>query len=163
MVVANAHHEVESSNLWSEKQLLTMVAKADHPLMILVRDGVTDPHNLGACLRSADAAGVDAVIVPKDKSADPNATVRKVAVGAAEVVPFVRVDLDDKKVDLELLEAPKPGKSGPKPPGNKPAKKSGGKREAGSAKHKHSKKQGRKSGKKKKPGKKGRTGMRRTY
>ena len=54
-------------------------------------DGVTDPHNLGACLRSADAAGVDAVIVPKDRSADLTPTVRKVACGAAEVVPFVRV------------------------------------------------------------------------
>ena len=61
------------------------------PALLLVLDGVTDPHNLGACLRSADAAGVDAVIVPKDKSADLNPTVRKVACGAAEHVPFVKV------------------------------------------------------------------------
>ena len=61
------------------------------PLLILVLDGVTDPHNLGACLRSADAAGVDAVVVPKDKSADLTPVARKVACGAAEVVPFVRV------------------------------------------------------------------------
>jgi len=56
-----------------------------------VLDGVTDPHNLGACLRSADAAGVDAVVVPKDNSADLTPVVQKVACGAAEVVPFVRV------------------------------------------------------------------------
>ena len=62
-----------------------------HPVLLLVLDGVTDPHNLGACLRSADAAGVDAVIVPKDKSADLGPTVSKVACGAAEVVPFARV------------------------------------------------------------------------
>lgn len=52
---------------------------------------VTDPHNLGACLRNADAAGVAAVIVPKDKSAPLTATVSKVACGAAETVPLVRV------------------------------------------------------------------------
>jgi len=49
------------------------------------------PHNLGACIRSADAAGVDAVVVPKDKSADLTPTARKVACGAAEVMPFARV------------------------------------------------------------------------
>lgn len=58
---------------------------------LLVLDGVTDPHNLGAVLRSADAAGVDAVIVPKDKSASMNATVRKVACGAADVIPLIQV------------------------------------------------------------------------
>jgi 23S rRNA (guanosine2251-2'-O)-methyltransferase len=68
-----------------------VVQDKEGPVLILVLDGVTDPHNLGACLRSADAAGVDAVVVPKDKSADLNPTVRKVACGAAEVVPFVRV------------------------------------------------------------------------
>lgn len=59
--------------------------------LLLVLDGVTDPHNLGACLRNADAAGVAAVIVPKDKSAPMTATVSKVACGAAETVPLVRV------------------------------------------------------------------------
>ena len=54
-------------------------------------DEVTDPHNLGACLRTADAAGVDAVIVPKDNSASLNMTVRKVASGAAEKVNLVAV------------------------------------------------------------------------
>ena len=63
----------------------------NEPPLLLVLDGVTDPHNLGACLRVADAMGVHAVIVPKDKSAGLNATVSKVACGAAETVPFVAV------------------------------------------------------------------------
>ena len=79
------------SNLWEEADLLRAVDEKDGPVLILVLDGVTDPHNLGACLRSADAAGVDAVVVPRDKSADLSPTSRKVACGAAEVVPFVRV------------------------------------------------------------------------
>jgi len=58
---------------------------------LLVLDGVTDPHNLGACLRTAEAAGVDAVIVPKDKSALMTPIARKVASGAAEIVPFISV------------------------------------------------------------------------
>ncbi|GAA3969601.1 23S rRNA (guanosine(2251)-2'-O)-methyltransferase RlmB [Allohahella marinimesophila] len=61
------------------------------PLRLLVLDGVTDPHNLGACLRSACAAGVAAVIMPKDRSASLTAVARKVAVGAAELVPVIRV------------------------------------------------------------------------
>lgn len=63
----------------------------DEPAFLLVLDGVTDPHNLGACLRSADATGVHAVIAPKDKSAPLNATVAKVACGAAGVIPYVQV------------------------------------------------------------------------
>lgn len=59
--------------------------------LLLVLDGVQDPHNLGACLRSAAAAGVHAVIAPADRAAGLNATVRKVACGAAEIVPFVSV------------------------------------------------------------------------
>lgn len=58
---------------------------------VLVLDGVTDPHNLGACLRSADAAGVNAVIVPRDRAAGMTGTVRKVACGAADTVPFIQV------------------------------------------------------------------------
>ncbi len=58
---------------------------------LLILDGVTDPHNLGACLRNADAAGVQAIIVPKDNAAQITPTVRKVAVGAAESVPLVQV------------------------------------------------------------------------
>ncbi len=60
-------------------------------ITLLLLDGVTDPHNLGACLRTADAAGVNAVAVPKDKSVGLNATVRKVASGAAEVLPLIQV------------------------------------------------------------------------
>jgi 23S rRNA (guanosine2251-2'-O)-methyltransferase len=61
------------------------------PALILVLDEVQDPHNFGACLRSAEAAGVDAVITPKDNSAPLSATVRKVASGAAETLPVLRV------------------------------------------------------------------------
>ncbi|MEM6545662.1 MAG: 23S rRNA (guanosine(2251)-2'-O)-methyltransferase RlmB, partial [Pseudomonadota bacterium] len=75
---------------WSEQQLLHAVEHNDQAL-ILVLDGVTDPHNLGACLRSADAAGATAVVIPKDKSADITPTVRKVACGACATVPLVRV------------------------------------------------------------------------
>ncbi len=59
--------------------------------LLLVLDGVTDPHNLGACLRVADGAGVHAVIAPKDHAAGINATVAKVASGAAETVPYFMV------------------------------------------------------------------------
>lgn len=75
----------------SEGFLKQLLEGLDHPPFLLVLDGVTDPHNLGACLRSAEAAGVDAVIVPKDKSALMTPAVRKVACGAAEVIPFVAV------------------------------------------------------------------------
>lgn len=61
------------------------------PALLLVLDGVQDPHNLGACLRVADAMGAHAVIAPKDRAAGLNATVRKVASGAAETVPFITV------------------------------------------------------------------------
>jgi 23S rRNA (guanosine2251-2'-O)-methyltransferase len=61
------------------------------PPLLLVLDGVTDPHNLGACLRVADGAGVDAVIAPKDRACGINATVSKVASGAAEVIPYFMV------------------------------------------------------------------------
>ena len=74
----------------NENDLDGIITQADKPFL-LVLDGVTDPHNLGAVLRSADAAGVDAVIVPKDKSATLNATVRKVACGAADVIPLIHV------------------------------------------------------------------------
>ncbi|WP_346795393.1 23S rRNA (guanosine(2251)-2'-O)-methyltransferase RlmB [Halomonas sp. Bachu 37] len=65
--------------------------QAPQPPLLLVLDGVTDVHNFGACLRSADAAGAHGVIVAKDKAAPLNATVRKVACGAAEVVPVYQV------------------------------------------------------------------------
>ena len=61
------------------------------PALLLVLDGVTDPHNLGACLRSADAFGAHAVIVPKDRAVGLNATAAKAASGAADTVPFISV------------------------------------------------------------------------
>jgi 23S rRNA (guanosine2251-2'-O)-methyltransferase len=61
------------------------------PALLLVLDGVQDPHNLGACLRSADAFGVHAVIAPKDRAVGLNATVEKVASGAADSVPYITV------------------------------------------------------------------------
>jgi 23S rRNA (guanosine2251-2'-O)-methyltransferase len=73
-----------------ESRLRQLVADTAAPLL-LVLDGVTDPHNLGACLRTADAAGVDAVVAPRDRAAGLGPTVRKVAAGAAESVPFVQV------------------------------------------------------------------------
>ena len=64
---------------------------ADEPALLLVLDGITDPHNLGACLRVADGAGVHAVIAPKDHAVGINATAAKVASGAAETVPYFMV------------------------------------------------------------------------
>jgi 23S rRNA (guanosine2251-2'-O)-methyltransferase len=83
--------EVSPSQVWGEAMLDELLDRTSGAPLLLVLDGVTDPHNLGACLRTADAAGVHAVIVPKDKSATLNATVRKVACGAAEVIPLVAV------------------------------------------------------------------------
>ncbi len=74
-----------------EKQLLSYIDALNHAPLLLVLDGVTDPHNLGACLRTADAAGVDAVVIPKDKSVGLNATVSRVASGAAETVMLATV------------------------------------------------------------------------
>lgn len=75
----------------TEDDLLERLQVADEPPFVLVLDGVTDPHNLGACLRTAEAAGVQAVIAPADRAARITPTVRKVASGAAERIPFVRV------------------------------------------------------------------------
>jgi len=66
-------------------------AEGRGPALVLVLDGVTDPHNLGACLRAADGAGAHAVIAPKDHAVGLNATVAKVASGAAETVPYLMV------------------------------------------------------------------------
>jgi 23S rRNA (guanosine2251-2'-O)-methyltransferase len=71
--------------------LETILDRLPEPPLLLVLDGVTDPHNLGACLRVADAAGAHAVIVPKDRSAGLSPTVAKVAAGAAESMPLVTV------------------------------------------------------------------------
>ncbi|MDH5355764.1 MAG: 23S rRNA (guanosine(2251)-2'-O)-methyltransferase RlmB [Gammaproteobacteria bacterium] len=74
-----------------QKSLEQCLAELSQDSLFLVLDGVQDPHNLGACLRSADATGVDAVIIPKDRSASLNATVRKVAAGGAESVALIEV------------------------------------------------------------------------
>ena len=74
-----------------EKELPGFVKDLGSAAFLLILDGVQDPHNLGACLRSANAAGVDAVIIPRDRCAPLNATARKVACGAAESLPVVRV------------------------------------------------------------------------
>ncbi|PKH23124.1 23S rRNA (guanosine(2251)-2'-O)-methyltransferase RlmB [Enterobacterales bacterium CwR94] len=81
---------VKPGRQYQENDLPDLLASLDQPFLLIL-DGVTDPHNLGACLRSADAAGVDAVIVPRDRSAQLNATAKKVACGAAESVPLIRV------------------------------------------------------------------------
>ncbi|MGO9515188.1 MAG: 23S rRNA (guanosine(2251)-2'-O)-methyltransferase RlmB [Steroidobacteraceae bacterium] len=75
---------------WDEHDLSAALTEIRDPLL-LVLDGVTDPHNLGACLRTADAAGVQALIIPKDRAAVVDGVVRKVAVGAAEFVPVAAV------------------------------------------------------------------------
>ena len=79
------------SKAGNEADLHTLVAGLDETPLIIILDGVTDPHNLGACLRSADAAGANAVVMPKDNSAPLNATVSKVACGAAESIPVYAV------------------------------------------------------------------------
>jgi 23S rRNA (guanosine2251-2'-O)-methyltransferase len=75
----------------SEKHLPDLLDGIQGDAFVLILDGVTDPHNLGAVLRTADAAGVHIVIAPKDRSAPLNATVSKVACGAAEAVPYIQV------------------------------------------------------------------------
>ncbi len=83
--------EVQVIDAKLDENELLQLAENKTDLILLILDGVTDPHNLGACLRTADAAGVDAVVVPKDKSASLTPVARKVACGAAEFVPLVRV------------------------------------------------------------------------
>jgi 23S rRNA (guanosine2251-2'-O)-methyltransferase len=75
---------------WDEHDLSAALAAISEPLL-LVLDGVTDPHNLGACLRTAEAAGVEALIIPKDRAAVVDGIVRKVAAGAAEFVHVATV------------------------------------------------------------------------
>jgi 23S rRNA (guanosine2251-2'-O)-methyltransferase len=74
----------------TEQDLPSALSQFDDPLL-LVLDGVTDPHNLGACLRTADAAGVHMVIIPRDRAAVVDGVVRKVAAGAAEFMPVASV------------------------------------------------------------------------
>lgn len=90
----HARHQGVVAFIDASKNHVDLDDVLDHiqePPFLLILDGITDPHNLGACLRVADAMGVHAVIAPKDKSAGLNATVSKVACGAAEVVPYITV------------------------------------------------------------------------
>lgn len=73
------------------RDLDSVLDALSEPALLLILDGITDPHNLGACLRVADAMGVHAVVAPKDRAAGITPTVEKVASGAAETVPFIAV------------------------------------------------------------------------
>ena len=87
--------EIEPLPPWHEEELIAgITAKLEArgaPPLVLVLDGVQDPHNLGACLRTADACGALALVIPKDRAVQVNATVRKVAAGAAETTPLAVV------------------------------------------------------------------------
>ena len=92
---AGARHQgviarVQSTRIYDERDLEGLIEASAKPLLLIL-DGVQDPHNRGACLRSAAAAGATAVIVPKDRAATLTPTARKVAAGGAERVPLVRV------------------------------------------------------------------------
>jgi 23S rRNA (guanosine2251-2'-O)-methyltransferase len=83
--------QVRPPQIGNDQDLLTDLAKLETSPLLLVLDGVQDPHNLGACMRSADAAGAHGVVVPRDRACGLNATVSKVASGAAELLPFYQV------------------------------------------------------------------------
>ena len=94
-VVGNLRHQgvvarYAAAKTWSEDELQGLVEAAEGRALVLLLDGVQDPHNLGACLRSAAAAGVTAVVIPKDKAVQVNATVRKTSAGAADSIPVIR-------------------------------------------------------------------------
>jgi 23S rRNA (guanosine2251-2'-O)-methyltransferase len=83
--------EVRPSAPLNENSLLDLLTSQSREALVLVLDGVSDPHNLGACLRTADAAGATAVVAPRDRAAGLTPVVRKVAAGAAETMPFAQV------------------------------------------------------------------------
>jgi 23S rRNA (guanosine2251-2'-O)-methyltransferase len=83
--------DYQTAQSLNENDLPALLADLQEPAFVLILDSIQDPHNLGACLRTANAAGVHAVIAPKNKSVGITATVRKVACGAAESTPFVQV------------------------------------------------------------------------
>jgi 23S rRNA (guanosine2251-2'-O)-methyltransferase len=93
-MTGNARHQGVAARVEMTRLPVHIDDVLDHltePALLLILDGVTDPHNLGACLRVADAMGVHAVIAPKDRAVGLNATVSKVASGAAETVPYIAV------------------------------------------------------------------------
>ncbi|WOT04664.1 23S rRNA (guanosine(2251)-2'-O)-methyltransferase RlmB [Shewanella youngdeokensis] len=83
--------KVKPAKVLNDNDLHAMLDSAEATPFLLILDGVTDPHNLGACLRNADAAGVQGIIVPKDNSVGLTPVVSKVACGAAEIVPLYQV------------------------------------------------------------------------
>jgi 23S rRNA (guanosine2251-2'-O)-methyltransferase len=85
---------------WDEQDLFEALSHVTGDPLLLILDGVTDPHNLGACLRTADAAGAHAVLIPKDRSAAVDGVVRKVAAGAAEFMPVARVTNLARTMDM---------------------------------------------------------------
>ncbi|MGA2776222.1 MAG: 23S rRNA (guanosine(2251)-2'-O)-methyltransferase RlmB [Steroidobacteraceae bacterium] len=85
---------------WDDHDLLAALGNLTEEPLLLVLDGVTDPHNLGACLRTADAAGAHAVVIPRDRAAPVDGVVRKVAAGAAEFVPVASVTNLARTLDL---------------------------------------------------------------
>jgi 23S rRNA (guanosine2251-2'-O)-methyltransferase len=93
-MTGNARHQGVAAKVSAQQRYLTLDDVLDglkEPPLLLVLDGVTDPHNLGACLRVADAAGAHAVVAPKDRACGLNATAVKVASGAADTVPYIVV------------------------------------------------------------------------
>ena len=93
-----------AAKTWDEHELEGLVEAAAGRALVLVLDGVQDPHNLGACLRSAAAAAVTAVVIPKDKAVQVNATVRKTSAGAADTIPVIRAtNLSRVLRDLQKL------------------------------------------------------------
>jgi 23S rRNA (guanosine2251-2'-O)-methyltransferase len=108
-LTGNARHQGVAAWVDASHQFVSLddvLDTIEEPPLLLILDGVTDPHNLGACLRVADAMGAHAVIAPKDRAASINATVSKVACGAAEIVPYIMVtnlartlrDLKDREI-----------------------------------------------------------------
>lgn len=104
MARANSHYDPDAAILkHDESDIPALVAALDHDAFVLVLDGIQDPHNLGAILRTADCAGVDFVIITKRRSAHVNETVRRIACGGAESVPIVLAN--NLRNALEKLKA----------------------------------------------------------
>lgn len=110
-IVGTRRHQgvvAKAGELSLARNLDELLDAIEAPPLLLILDGITDPHNLGACLRVADGAGAHAVIAPKDRAVGLNATAAKVASGAAETVPYITVtnlartmrDLKDRGVWL---------------------------------------------------------------
>lgn len=95
-LLPNANHQgviaqCQANINYTEADIEILLTELMEPPFLLILDGIQDPHNLGACLRSANAAGVHFVIAPRDRSVGMTPAVRKVACGAAEVTPFIQV------------------------------------------------------------------------